>query len=216
LANEWDMPRRSDACAACGHGFEIDEVFRAFLFETRAGYERRDCCLTCPPPDAGGPHSGPDRRPADENAAIGYWQTRRPAPAGKKVQPFDREAIYGFFRRLDDAAEPEKVQFRFVLALLLWRKRVLKFEGATRAAGREVWQYAAPAAGLTHHVERPDLDEEQLERLSGQLEQLLAGGSGDAEIVSTAPAAEMPQVAEMPQATESQMPRREDDGPANL
>lgn len=176
MSSDWSMPRRAEQCVGCQRRFEIGENFRAYLYETDAGYERRDYCAACTPPEA--------------PAAIGSWKTRRPEPAVKKAQPFDREATYAFFERLEDADEPHEVQFRFVLALLLWRKKVLKLERTVAADGREAWEFAATRTGTPHCVLRPDLDESQLERLSAQLEQLLAGQPGEIEFIPTGARAE--------------------------
>ncbi|MBU0639593.1 MAG: hypothetical protein KKB50_12065 [Planctomycetes bacterium] len=170
MADEWDMPRRGDTCAQCGHTFEIGEVFRTHLCGSPEGYARRDYCATC--------------SPTNEPDAIALWKTRRPEPATKRVQPFDREAIYAFFQRLEDANEPEQVQFRFVLALLLWRKKMLKFQQSLETDGCETWEFAVPRLGTSHRVARPALDEDELERLSSQLEQLLAGEPGELDIVT--------------------------------
>lgn len=161
MSAEWNMPRRTEACAGCQRGFEFGETFQAFLYEVADGYERRDYCAACQPPEV--------------PAAVGVWKTRRPEPASRAVRPFDREAIYAFFERLEDAVEPQKVQLRFVLALLLWRKRVLKLERTAQLDDRDTWEFTAPRTGTLHRVARPELDEEELERLSEQLEHLLAG-----------------------------------------
>lgn len=170
MANNWDMPRRGETCTACGHAFEIGETFRAFLSESPTGYERQDFCTTCPPPGMLG--------------VLAAWTTRRPQPATKKAQPFDREAMYKFFQRLRDADEPEKLQFRFVLALLLWRKKVLKFVRSDEAEEVETWEFAETRSGETFHVRRPPLREDQIEQLSEQLEQLLVGAPGEAQVVA--------------------------------
>ena len=169
LSTDWTMPHRADACTACGHSFDFGEAFRAFLYETDQGYQRRDYCHACQPPA--------------EPAPLGHWQTRRPEPTAKKVLPFDREAIYGFFERLEDVSEPSQVQFRFVLALLLWRKKVLRLERTVADPEHETWEFVAVRSGTAHPVARPDLDEEQLEHLSTQLERLLASGPGQLDVV---------------------------------
>jgi hypothetical protein len=174
VANEWQMPRAGRACAGCGRTFDANETFRALLYEARGTYERRDYCLNCPPPE--------------QPVPVGTWQTRRPAPTGKKAQAFDREAIYSFFQRLEDADTPEQVQFRFVLALLLWRKRVLKFTATLETNTGECWEFQAPVAGETHRVRRPALAEDQLERLSTRLEQLLSGRAGELDTAAAATA----------------------------
>ncbi len=169
MSTDWSMPRRAEQCVGCRRAFDVGEIFQAFLYETDEGYERRDYCLGC--------------RPPEDQTPIGSWKTRRPEPVAKKVQPFDREAIYAFFERLEEAEEPSQIQFRFVLALLLWRKKALKMERTVEEVGREVWEFLTPRTGVRHRVERPELGEEQLERLSGQLEQLLAGQPGELDIV---------------------------------
>ena len=69
--------------------------------------------------------------------------------------------------------------------LLLWRKKVLKFERSAADGGREVWHFVAPRSGAAHAVVRPDLDEARLERLGEQLEGLLTGEVGDLNGVVT-------------------------------
>jgi hypothetical protein len=165
VAGEWEMPRQGEACAACRCRFVPGDAIQAFLFESPDGYERRDYCDKC--------------RPPDEPIAIGSWRTRRPQPVAKKRQTLDREAIQHLFEQLEDAETPEKRQLRFVLALLLWRKKVLKFEHSATEDGREVWHFVVRPSGVAHAVVRPDLDEEQLEGLGDQLEMLLTGVVGD-------------------------------------
>lgn len=173
MATEWQMPRAGKACAACEHAFDIGEEFRAALYETADGYERQDYCQSC--------------APRTQPAPVGTWLTHRPAPVSKKTQPFDRQVVYEFFRRLEPAGEPEKVQLRFVVALLLWRRKVLKFERAVAEGGHEYWEFRATGADDQHRVSRPDLDEEELQRLSEQLEQLMAGApGGTSETTATA------------------------------
>ena len=170
MATDYQMPRPGKVCSACERAFEVEERFRACLYEIDEGYERRDYCARCAVPDAPAP--------------VGSWTSRRPAPAARKVQPFDREAIFNFFRRLEDPDTPEKVQFRFVLALLLWRKKVLKLDRSTQEDEREFWEFGMKATGESHRVERPILAEDELERLSGQLEHLLSGQPGELEALT--------------------------------
>lgn len=195
------MPHRAAACGACGREFAIGDSFVVYLYdapldspaerdstsdvaprgdapaagsaatsserkgdEPRGGYDRADRCPECPPPLGHTP--------------LASWRTQRPAPTGKPKPTFDAVAVYEFFSRLDPEGDPRKVQFRFLLALVLWRKRVLKLDGASADAdGRERWRFAVPRSAVTHEVERPDLDEAQLDELSAPLEQLLAGGA---------------------------------------
>jgi hypothetical protein len=164
------MARRAETCTACQRVFDVGETFQAFLYETPEGYARRDYCRAC--------------SPAAAQEAIGSWRTRRPDLSAKKAVPFDREAIYAFFERLEATDDPQRRQFRFVLALLLWRKKVLRLDQTVAEPAGEVWEFAAARSGTTFRVPRSELDEEQLEGLSAQLEQLLATGPAELEIIS--------------------------------
>lgn len=169
MATDWQMPRAGETCSACGQSFRPGERFRACLFEHEAGYGRRDYCIGCQSQELLPP--------------IGSWIARRPLEGSKKAPAFDREAIYSFFCRLADAQEPEKRQFRFVLALLLWRKKAIKFERTSDGADGENWEFSADGGAVRHTVLRPPMDEAQIELLSGQLEALLAGGAIEAPAV---------------------------------
>src|ERR1051326_172711 len=155
------MPRAGQNCSACQRAFGPDEEFRANLYEAAEGYERRDFCGACEAPAM--PFS------------VASWRGRAATADQKKAPVVGRGAIFGFFQRLD-ADNPQKLQFRFVLALLLWRKKVLKFDGAEEGAGRESWRVSVVRGEEHLDVERPDLAEDELERLSLQLDELISGG----------------------------------------
>lgn len=171
VSNDWSMPPRTERCAACGHPFEVGEAFQACLVQAGEDYLRQDFCLTCPPPV--------DPQP------VGVWRTRRPEPATRRLQPFDREAICTFFERLDDTDDPARRRFRFVLALLLWRKKILKLDHTRTTDQGEVWEFSMPRTSASYLVPQPALDVEQLEHLSEQLERLLAGQSGEFDGITT-------------------------------
>jgi hypothetical protein len=60
----------------------------------------------------------------------------------------------------------------------------LKFERSQRSEGREIWHFAVPQTDEAHRVARPELDEAQIERLSTQLEQVLAGQVDDSVLAA--------------------------------
>lgn len=179
MAREWQTPRQADTCCVCGRGYAAPETIRAYLFETAAGYERRDCCADCALPTAG--------------EALASWRVRRAEPTRPAGPVFDRRALFELFVSLHDAAGADRLRLRFCLALLLWRKRVLKFIDARpmseAAPAVEVWRFRSGSADATeeHAVLRPDLDESQLEQLSTQLEGLIAGASGATDLAVADP-----------------------------
>ncbi len=177
MADDWQMPRRGDACSACGRSFEPGETFTACLYEADGGYRRADYCQACPP--------------TEEPGLLARWLTRRPEPTQPRKVTLDRQALLALFEQLQEARSADKLQLRFVLALLLWRKKVIKLERSTTDDdGRELWHFVAPKLSATYAVVRPDLGEQQLEDLSQQLETLVtpAATADQAEPASDAPA----------------------------
>ncbi|MCC7409259.1 MAG: hypothetical protein IT442_14430 [Phycisphaeraceae bacterium] len=109
-----------------------------------------------------------------------YWRTRVPEPNQKKRIFVDDHVLLMLFARLADDPRPERLAFRFVIGLILLRKKVLRYEG-TRAendlAGgelREWWmlsvrQKSAEASGQDTPAE--ELPEGPLEMLNPQMDE---------------------------------------------
>ncbi len=85
----------------------------------------------------------------------------------------DDEMLMAFFERLAGETDPEKVSFRFVLALVLMRKRRLKYDSTKVANGREVWSLRLTGDKELVEVVNPHLAEDQIEQLTAQLGQIL-------------------------------------------
>jgi hypothetical protein len=95
----------------------------------------------------------------------------------------DDEMLMHFFLRLADAEDTAKLRFRFVLALILMRKRILKFDQTHHREDGEWWEMRLarePADGAASKddiqwVCNPHLDEEQIEAVSRELSVILHG-----------------------------------------
>jgi hypothetical protein len=102
-----------------------------------------------------------------------YWKTRLPHPNQKKQIFVDDEMLLAFFERLGKETEQEKVNFRFVLALILMRKRRLKYDATRVEDAKEIWRLRIVSEKQIVEVINPHLDEEQIEQLSSQIGQIL-------------------------------------------
>jgi aromatic ring-opening dioxygenase LigB subunit len=81
--------------------------------------------------------------------------------------------LMAFFERLGRETEQEKINFRFVLALVLMRKRRLKYDSSIMEADKEIWRLRFAGDKQTVDVTNPHLDDEQIEQLSTQIGQIL-------------------------------------------
>jgi hypothetical protein len=164
---EWEIQRGTGRCAVTGRAFAEGEAYYASLLESETGIERREYAL-----DAWtGPPEG----------SFCHWRGRVPVKDRKKASiAIDNTVLLHLFQRLEDDASEVKQQFRFVLALLLMRKRLLRFEQTVHDGEREYWQMRLVGEQSLHQVINPRLLDEQVDRLSTQLTAIL---SGDADAV---------------------------------
>jgi len=81
--------------------------------------------------------------------------------------------LLAFFRRLSTEVEPEKVNFRFVLTLILMRKRKLKYDSSRNENGNEIWTLRVTGEDRNEDVVNPHLSEDQIQQLSEQMGQIL-------------------------------------------
>jgi len=102
------------------------------------------------------------------------FKSRMPAKEQEKKRLLvDDELLVDFFVRLKDETEPVRRQFRFVLALILMRKRLLKYEQTRRQGEHEVWQMRLMKDRSVHSVVNPRLADDQIEDVSRQLGAIL-------------------------------------------
>lgn len=168
---EYEVSRRTGKCTATSRDLAEGEVYYAVLFETSQGFERRDYCAQA--------WTGPP----DGNFC--YWRARVPVRDKKPTQLIvDHELLMHIFTRLEDDPSQSRQQFRFVLALLLMRKRLLKLDQTIRENGQEWWLVHSVADQNSYRVVNPELSSEAVERLGVQMMALLTGDATAMEAIS--------------------------------
>jgi len=110
----YDIAGSSRRCAKTGKVLNAGDRHMVVLLELDDKLVREDICLEA----WGEPPAG----------AFAWWQTKVPEGDDLKKFVIDDNLVYDCFTRLEDENEPQKVNFRYVLALWLLRKRKLKFE----------------------------------------------------------------------------------------
>jgi hypothetical protein len=95
--------------------------------------------------------------------AFSFWQGRISAGPAPRRPPIDDELLLDCFLRLEGQTEPGRVNFRYVLALLLMRRRRFRFEEARRQDGRETLHLRCTRTGAKHQVVNPCLTDEEME-----------------------------------------------------
>lgn len=165
MATEFEVSRPIGRCAISGRTFNPGETFFSAVFETAEGFERRDYSAE----SWTGPPEG----------AICTFRTRIVLQQEKPRTFVDDQVLLDFFLRLADEKDDARQNFRFVLMLILMRKRLLKFEQTVRTEGVETWQVRLTRDDSVHHVPNRPLNEDQIAALTQQLSVILADAAGE-------------------------------------
>ena len=111
----------------------------------------------------------PEAWPGPPAGVIGFWQNRVATPETRKKLPINDELLTDFFEQLEGQTEPAKVNIRYVLALLLMRRKRLRFEESATEGGQEVLMLRCSQTGAEHRVANPGLAGNELESVQGEL-----------------------------------------------
>jgi hypothetical protein len=104
---------------------------------------------------------------------LAHWQTVMPQAEQKKKVFVDDQVLCELFERLGTATEPAKLSFRFVLGLILMRKRMIVYESSRMEDEKEVWSVRFKGREDRLDLVNPRLDEQQVQDVSRQLGEIL-------------------------------------------
>ncbi len=156
----YDVARPQGRCHITGNAIEPGTKFMAALRETPVGFERIDVSL-----DAWGQFERAD--------ILAHWQTVMPRPDQKKKLFVDDQVLCELFERLGSVSESAKLNFRFVLGLILMRKRMIIYESSRMEEDREIWSVRFRGRDDKLDLVNPKLGEEQMHEVSRQLSEIL-------------------------------------------
>lgn len=156
---EYHIQPPTRRCATSGRELQVGERYFTALVESGDRLERRDFAAEA----WKGPPAG----------AFSYWAGKVPATPEHQKPRFDDDLLDDCFQRLEHAAEPGRVNFRYVLALLLIRRKRLKFEETHEVAGEERMLLSCPRTGRRWDVVNPRLSDEQMKAVQEEVFQVL-------------------------------------------
>ena len=193
---EWKITRRGGICTACERSFEDSERLVSTLRIGPEGLERAEFCRawwSATPQDARGEAcaeacsaraEGAELPPGVEDLI--WWATRHHAEARKTVQ-LDLASLERLFLELEGREELKLRELRYLLCLLLMRKRRVKVEKIERGAEGESFVVRRPRHEERYRVFVFDFEPERIEELRAELQSIfdgaeaLDGGSVDGE-----------------------------------
>lgn len=156
---DYQIQSASRQCCITGRRLEPGEVCYSILIAEGPQLVRRDYSS-----DAWqGPPEG----------AIGYWQGKVAQPETNKKPVIDDDVLTECFTRLEGQQEPSQVSFRYVVALLLMRRKRLKFEDVVIEDGREVLRLKCVQTRRVHDVINPALNDDEIQAAQDEVFKVL-------------------------------------------
>lgn len=162
MSSEWEIKARSRRCARTHETFENGATIYTLLFRDRAGFKREDISETA-------------WQQIKENVApFSFWKSKFQAPAPAAPEAMPKESVEELLRRLVSEDLPEHGNTRYVLAILLERKRTLKQVDIRETAEDKILIYEHVKTGEAFLIPDPRLRLDQVESVQQEIYSLLA------------------------------------------
>ncbi|NUN92608.1 MAG: hypothetical protein HUU04_02375 [Verrucomicrobiae bacterium] len=165
---EWKIQPRGEACSACRRPFEPKEICHTVLADRAGQLLREDLCETCWLAQGG----------ADVRARVGVistWQGAYEPPAPPPPDPLPRQDAESILRRMMARELPEEAEARYILAVMLERKRVFRHR-ETRGGEPPLLVYEHAATGEAFLIPDPRLRLDQIAAVQQRVAAMLTGG----------------------------------------
>jgi len=157
--SDWEINKPLGQCFGSNEEILPGVDYYAVLVETEQGLERRDFCK--------------EYWESQTPQVYYFWKAKMPDPKQKKQLFIDDDMMMSFFDRLENESDAEKLNFRFVLCLILMRKRLLKYLSSEIVDESDVWSLKVTGQKRVAQVVNPSLTEEQIDELTDNLGQIL-------------------------------------------
>ncbi len=164
---EYHVARPTGVCAASGRILEPGTSCIATLCEVPDddGLERRD-------------YSTEAWEAGRQEGVFSHWKTTVPDPNRKQRVLVDDSVLLDLFESLAGDDRRKRRAYRFIVGLILMRKKLLRYVGRTGQGEDERWLMlprGVPAGSDPIEVANPQLTDEDVRELTDQLGEVLRG-----------------------------------------
>lgn len=156
---DYQIQPNSRRCTATGRELRPGERYFSVLLEVNHHLVRQDFSCEAwqgPPP-----------------GTYSFWTGRVPAADEKRRPPIDDELLVECLERLEGQTDQEKMQFRYVIALLLIRRKRLRLEEVATREGRETLVMRCPRSRQKYEVPNPGLTPERMTAVQDEVFRVL-------------------------------------------
>lgn len=158
MKNEWEIKGRAQSCSQTQRVFEEGEFFYTLLYREKDGFRREDLCE----------EAWEGRN--DNIQPFSFWRSKfepAPPPPPETIRKDDAEDL---LRDLIAKDDPTQVSARYVLALMLERKKVLR---PMESTDDDILVYEHIGTGEVFMIPNPNLSLDQIPMVQAEVSELL-------------------------------------------
>jgi hypothetical protein len=163
MQQDWNIRLRAEACDATTKPFTEGETFYTALYREGEGFLRRDLCEEAWATLAADPQAP---------APFSSWRSKFEPPAPPPPEPLPRDDAEGMLRRLLESNDPAHTNTRYLLAVMLERKRILRPQPSE---DKGILVYERAGTGESFLIADPNLSLSDLAQVQEEVSALLSG-----------------------------------------
>ena len=165
MNQDWEIRKRSDICTATQRPFAEGEFFYTAIFRDGAGFRRDDLS-----------EEAWQARP-DDPQPFSFWRSKFEMPPPPPPEPLAKQHAESILRKLIEENSDTTKNARYILALMLERKRLLK---PMESTDPDVLVYERTGTGETFLIPNPRLALSQVPEVQKEVSALLGLQLGEA------------------------------------
>ena len=156
---EYQIESNTRRCSISGRELKTGERFYSVLLEQSGKFQRRDYSSEV----WHGPPEG----------TFSFWSGRIPETDQPRLPAINEDTLMECFERLKTNNEPDRIRFRYVVTLLLMRRKRLRFEEVVNEGGQNVLSVRCSRTGEVYRVVDPRMTDEEMTAVQDEVLQVL-------------------------------------------
>jgi hypothetical protein len=157
---EWDraVAKPLDQCAGCSQPIAPGAEYVATIVATPEGFVRQDRCHAC--------------ALVQNQNVFSFWRGRKPAQKAGALPRLDFDSLLELLRRLDGRDDASSQRLRWIVTILLLRRRLVQITSRSVVDGVETLEVKPRHDDRTFQVRDPKLSAEDFESLHEDLSKI--------------------------------------------
>ena len=162
MLSEWEIKTRARQCARTREAFVDGATIFTLLFREGNGFRREDVSQEA------------WLQIRDSVEPFSFWKSKFQSPPPPAPDPMPKESVEELLRRLLAQDLPKHVNVRYVLAIMLERKKTLKHVDTRESAEQKILIYEHAKTGEVFIIVDPRLRLDQLDSVQQEVYSMMA------------------------------------------